>query len=69
MIKILCLQSWYTISDEEVEFQITDRLSFQKFLSYPKNVPHGLKNLVEATLDLSCIPKFKGGQKSLKRLQ
>jgi IS5 family transposase len=39
MIKILCLQSWYTISDEEVEFQITDRLSFQKFLGYPKNIP------------------------------
>jgi len=39
MIKILCLQSWYTISDEEVEFQITDILSFQKFLGYPKNVP------------------------------
>jgi len=39
MIKILCLQSWYTISDEEVEFQITDRLSFQKFLGFPKNIP------------------------------
>jgi IS5 family transposase len=39
MIKILCLQSWYTISDEEVEFKITDRLSFQKFLGYPKNIP------------------------------
>lgn len=39
MIKILCLQGWYTISDQEVEFQITDRLSFQKFLGYPKNVP------------------------------
>ena len=39
MIKILCLQSWYTISDEEVEFQITDRLSFQKFLGYPKKIP------------------------------
>ncbi len=39
MIKILCLQSWYTISDEEAEFQITDRLSFQKFLGYPKKVP------------------------------
>jgi len=39
MIKILCLQSWYTISDQEVEFQITDRLSFQKFLGYPKNIP------------------------------
>jgi IS5 family transposase len=39
MIKILILQTWHTISDEEVEFQIADRLSFQKFLGYPKNIP------------------------------
>jgi len=38
-IKILILQSWYTISDEEVEFQINDRLSFQQFLDFPKNIP------------------------------
>lgn len=39
MVKILFLQSWYSISDEEVEFQIADRLSFQQFLDYPKNIP------------------------------
>ena len=39
MIKILVLQGWYNISDEEIEFQIYDRLSFQQFLNYPKNIP------------------------------
>lgn len=39
MIKILFLQSWYGISDEELEFQIHDRLSFQQFLNFPKDVP------------------------------
>jgi IS5 family transposase len=39
MLKILFLQSWYNISDEEIEFQCHDRLSFQQFLDYPKNIP------------------------------
>lgn len=39
MLKILFLQGWYGISDEEVEFQINDRLSFQQFLDFPKTVP------------------------------
>ncbi len=39
MIKCLFLQSWYTISDEELEFQINDRFSFQQFLGFPKSIP------------------------------
>lgn len=39
MIKCLFLQNWYSISDEELEFQIHDRLSFQQFLGFPKNIP------------------------------
>jgi len=39
MVKTLFLQSWYSISDEEIEFQIYDRLSFQQFLDYPKKIP------------------------------
>jgi len=38
-LKILFLQSWYGISDEELEFQINDRLSFQQFLDFPNDVP------------------------------
>jgi transposase, IS5 family len=39
-LKILFLQSWYNISDEEMEFQIHDRLSFQMFLGSPTSIPY-----------------------------
>ena len=39
MIKILFLQSCYGLSDEEIEFQIHDRLSFQQFLGFPESIP------------------------------
>jgi len=32
MFKIVMLQQWYNLSDESVEYQINDRLSFQRFL-------------------------------------
>ena len=32
MFKILVLQALYSLSDEATEFQIKDRLSFQRFL-------------------------------------
>lgn len=32
MFKIVMLQQWYGISDDQAEFQINDRLSFQRFL-------------------------------------
>ena len=38
-LKCLFLQSWYNISDEELEFQINDRFSFQEFLGFPENIP------------------------------
>jgi transposase, IS5 family len=39
MLRIIFLQSCYGISDEEMEFQIHDRLSFQKFLDFPEKIP------------------------------
>lgn len=39
MLKMLVLQSWYGISDEELEYQVADRISFQKFLGFPHNIP------------------------------
>lgn len=39
MIKMLVLQSWYGISDEELEYQAADRISFQKFLGFPNEIP------------------------------
>ena len=32
MFKVLVLQRYYSLSDEQAEFQIADRLSFQKFI-------------------------------------
>lgn len=39
MTKILFLQSCYGISDEEMEYQIHNRLDFQHFLNFPDNIP------------------------------
>lgn len=41
MFKILILQTLYNLSDEEMEFQLCDRLSFQYFtgIGYADNVP------------------------------
>ena len=39
MIKIMCLGEWYGLSDPELERQIADRISFQRFLGFPKKVP------------------------------
>ena len=47
-LKSLFLQAWYNISDEELEFQINDRFSFQEFLDFPKSIP-----------DYSTIWRFK----------
>jgi IS5 family transposase len=39
MVKLLVLQQWYGFSDEELERQANDRISFQRFLGYPDPVP------------------------------
>ncbi len=39
VVRSMLLQSWYGLSDEELEFQCHDRLSFRNFLGYPENVP------------------------------
>jgi len=39
MFKVLVLQSFYNLSDEQVEFQVRDRYSFCRFLGLP---PEGL---------------------------
>lgn len=38
-IKCLFLQSWYGISDEELEYQLYNRLDFQQFLDFPESIP------------------------------
>lgn len=39
MVKLMFLQGWYGLSDEELEFQTNDRLSFQQFLDFPNFIP------------------------------
>lgn len=39
MAKVFTLQSLYDLSDEELEFSITDRLSFRNFVDFPDKAP------------------------------
>ncbi len=39
MVKLLVLQAWYGLSDPELERQVDDRLSFQRFLGFPEKAP------------------------------
>jgi len=39
MFKTLVLQQLYGLSDEEIEYQVMDRISFQRFLDFPKTIP------------------------------
>ena len=39
MFKTLVIQFMYGLSDEEMEYQICNRLDFQQFLGFPKEVP------------------------------
>src|SRR3990167_6189143 len=39
MLKLMFLQGWYGLSDEELEFQVNHRLSFQQFLGFPNFIP------------------------------
>jgi len=38
-LKCLFLQGWYSISDEELEYQLHNRLDFQQFLDFPASIP------------------------------
>jgi IS5 family transposase len=39
MLKMLVLQQWHGLSDQELERQVTDRLSFLSFLGFPERIP------------------------------
>ena len=39
VVRCMLLQSWYGLTDPELEFQCNDRLSFRNFLGYPDRVP------------------------------
>jgi transposase, IS5 family len=39
VVRSMLLQAWYGLSDEELEFQCYDRLSFRNFLGFPQRIP------------------------------
>lgn len=39
VVRSMLLQAWYGLSDQELEFQCYDRLSFRNFLGYPESIP------------------------------
>jgi IS5 family transposase len=39
MLKMLVLQQWYGLTDQELEKQVADRLSFLSFLGFPERIP------------------------------
>jgi len=39
MVKLLVLQQWHGLSDPELEKQVTDQISFRKFLGFPEIIP------------------------------
>jgi transposase, IS5 family len=39
MVKLLVLQTGYGLSDPGLEWQVSDRISFQHFLDFPETVP------------------------------
>lgn len=39
VVRVMLLQAWYGLPDQELEFCANDRLSFQNFLDFPKSIP------------------------------
>jgi len=39
MLKLLVLQQWHDLTDQELEKQVADRLSFLSFLGFPERIP------------------------------
>lgn len=39
MVKLLVIQEWYGFSDQELEEQMGNRISFLRFLGHPKEIP------------------------------
>jgi transposase, IS5 family len=39
VVRSMLLQAWYNLSDQELEYQCYDRLSFRNFLDYPESIP------------------------------
>jgi hypothetical protein len=59
MFRMLVMQSHYNLSDEQVEYQVHDRLSFARFLGL--GIEHGMTLwLFRETLAKAVWPAFGG---------
>jgi len=62
MFKIIILQRYYNLSDEQVEFQINDRMSFMRFLNLTiaDDIPDSttIWNFREALTDLELVEEL-----------
>ena len=54
MFRMLVLQSLYNLSDEQVEYQVRDRLSFTRFLKL------GIENHIPRWHDVMAVPREAG---------
>ena len=73
MFKILILQRFYNLSDDQLEFQINDRMSFMRFLNLTiaDDIPDSktVWNFRERLIDLELVePLFNLFLKELERL-
>lgn len=62
MFKILILQRYYNVSDDQIEYQINDRMSFMRFLNLTiaDDIPDSktVWNFREQLIDLKLIDEF-----------
>lgn len=64
LFKMLVLQAWYGLSDEQLEYQVADRFSFQKFLGFPETVPdyttvwHFRETITKARVEQELLDKL-----------
>jgi IS5 family transposase len=69
MIKILVLEHWYSLSDQKMELELANNLSFMNFLGYPETIPdystYGSFSIVlrRETVLTQSGRKFKGSLK------
>jgi hypothetical protein len=57
MFKMLVLQALYSLSDEATEFQIKDRLSFQRFLGLGSMAPCRMRRRCGCSGSVWCRPR------------
>lgn len=61
LLRMLALQSLYNLSDEQIEYQVRDRLSFTRFLAL------GFKDRIPDETTLWAIPREVGSSQPMRQ--